>query len=316
MVQGVALGAGGASGSSGRAVDTCRAGSSARTVVFTAILWAGLQLSGPSRANTLIALGFIQGIFQRCNVISTAKLVADEGGDFSGLGHHGSSGRMSGLRETGEAPRHLERVSSEVSRTSASAGLLGVSVVEEERGRPACSRASWVLRRWIWGLPFWGGSPPLPPTLLRRLCRLVPRFIGGAPRICCRTRLRAAGGAEVAGLSESKGRAEEAGASPTSDPTSVGSEGGAPVQAKTESCGETEERRRCGWKNCFRPWPNAPMFSRALWVILDKPCSDSDALLPTSSSARPPVSGSSGLCSLLPCSIRDLQFHKTLKRII
>lgn len=191
---------------------------------------------------------------------------------------------------------------------SAKAGLLGVSVVEEERGRPACNRASWVLRRWICGLPFWGGSP-VPPALLRRLCRLVPRFIIGGPRICCRTRLRAAGGAEVAGVSESKGRAEEVGVSPTSDPTSAGSEGGALAQDEAESCGETEERRRCGWKNCFRPWPNAPMFSRALWVILDKPCSDSDALLPSSGSARPPASGSSGLCSLLPWSIWGLQFH-------
>lgn len=191
---------------------------------------------------------------------------------------------------------------------SARAGLLGVSVVEEERGRPACSRASWVLRLWICGLPFWGPSPA-PPALLRRLCRLVPRFImGGAPRICCRTRLRAAGGAEAAWLSESGGGTAKAGPSGASGPPSGASEAGAPEQDGAESCGETEERRRCGWKKCFSPWPSAPMFSRALWVILDKPCSDSDARLPVSGSARlpasgsarPPASGSSGLCSLPP----------------
>lgn len=145
---------------------------------------------------------------------------------------------------------------------STKAGLLGVSVVEDDRGRPACIKASWVLRRWIWGLPFWGGSPP-PPVLLRRLCRLVPRFImGGAPRICCSTRLRAAGGVEVGGWSESGGVMLGVEASPNSDPASAASGAGL-AEEEERSCGTTDERRRWGWKSCFRPWPSAPMFSKA-----------------------------------------------------
>lgn len=147
---------------------------------------------------------------------------------------------------------------------STKAGLLGVSVVEDDRGRPACIKASWVLRRWIWGLPFWGGSPP-PPVLLRRLCRLVPRFImGGAPRICCSTRLRAAGGVEVevGARSESGGVMLGAEASPNSDPASAAS-GAELAEEEERSCGTTDERRRWGWKSCFRPWPSTPMFSRA-----------------------------------------------------
>lgn len=126
---------------------------------------------------------------------------------------------------------------------STKAGLLGVSVVDEDRGRPACIKASCVLRRWIWGLPFWGGSPP-PPVLLRRLCRLVPRFImGGAPRICCSTRLRAAGGVEVGGRSESGDMMLGAEASPDSDPASAASGAGL-AEEEERSCGTTDERRR------------------------------------------------------------------------
>lgn len=145
---------------------------------------------------------------------------------------------------------------------STKAGLLGVSVVEDDRGRPDCIKASWVLRRWIWGLPFWGGSPP-PPVLLRRLCRLVPRFImGGALRICCSIRLRAAGGVEVGGRSESGGVTLAAEASPDSDPASAAS-GAGHAEEEERSCGRMDERRRWAWKSCFRPWPSAPMFSRA-----------------------------------------------------
>lgn len=66
----------------------------------------------------------------------------------------------------------------------AGVGLLGVvSVVEEDLGRLVCCWGSWVLRRCsAWGLPLRRGSrSPLPhpelDPLLRRLWRLVPRFI-------------------------------------------------------------------------------------------------------------------------------------------
>lgn len=155
----------------------------------------------------------------------------------------------------------------------AGVGLLGVvSVVEEDLGRLVCCCGSWVLRRCsAWGLPLRRGSrSPLPDPeldpLLRRLWRLVPRFIVPAAAEHC----PAAGGTTGAERqSESWQRGPK---------MSLELEGGVPLVDITEEDEDEEEegalewekRLRCWWKSCFSSCPKTFMFSLQLWFILPK----------------------------------------------
>lgn len=160
----------------------------------------------------------------------------------------------------------------------AGVGLLGVvSVVEEDLGRLVCCCGSWVLRRCsAWGLPLRRGSrSPLPDPgldpLLRRLWRLVPRFILAAAAERC----PAAGGTTGAERqSESWQRGPErslepGGEAPPADTTEADEE------EEEEGTLEWEKRLRCRWKSCFSPWPKTFMFSVQLWWSLPtEGCSD------------------------------------------
>lgn len=161
----------------------------------------------------------------------------------------------------------------------AGVGLLGVvSVVEEDLGRLVCCCGSWVLRRCsAWGLPLRRGSrSPLPDPeldpLLRRLWRLVPRFIVPAVAEHC----PAAGGTTGAERqSESWQRGpkmslEPGGEVPPADNTEEDDD------EEEEQTLEWENRLRCWWKSCFSPRPKTFMFSLQLWFIFPKEgCCDS-----------------------------------------
>lgn len=105
-----ALRAGRAPGGPCDAVGPSRAGGGTGAVVLAAVLGARGPPQGPgppSPQNVTILLGLVQGVLQGRDVVSAAKLVADEGGDLSRLGHHGPGRRVSGVGEAGEATGDL-----------------------------------------------------------------------------------------------------------------------------------------------------------------------------------------------------------------
>lgn len=161
-------------------------------------------------------------------------------------------------------------------------GLLGVvSVVEEDLGRLICCCGSWVLRRCsAWGLPLRRGSrsplpDPEPDVLLRRLWRLVPRFILPAVAEPCPA---------AEGTTGAERRSDSVQQGPKTSSEGQGEVPPADIIEEDEEEDEEgmldrerENRLYCCWNSCLSPWPNPPMISLELgFTLLKEGCSESD----------------------------------------